>query len=75
MLINDNKLYEQLKNTIQNVYFDIHAIYEPEGGKVFEDCYCAAVDFYKPGSTYRVYFKLDDTGNIEIEHLGTWFFG
>ena len=75
MLTNDKALYKKLESTVQNICFEIHAIYEPDGGEGFGDCYCAAVDLFKQGMTYRVYFKSGENGNIEVEHIERWFFG
>lgn len=75
MLTQNHNLYTKLENTIKQLYFEIHAIYEPEGDEGFDAYYCAAVDLFREGDTYRVYFKLDENGNIEVKHLERWFFG
>lgn len=53
-------LKESLCITINNIYFDVHAIYEPSGGEIFCGRYCAAVDLFVHGMTFRIYFKINE---------------
>ncbi len=61
---------------MKSLYCDIHAIYEPDSGDPFyPECYCAAVDLFSWKFTFRVYFKLDEAGNIDVQHVERWHFG
>ena len=75
MLIENKELYQTLENTIKNVHFEIHAIYKPDESEPFPDCYMAAVELFTIGPTYRLYFKINENNQIEVEHLERWFFG
>lgn len=73
---NDSRLlYDNLENVLGQMYFDIHAIYEPDGNGLLGDCYCAAVDLFSFEFTFRVYFKIKDDGNLKVEHVERWHFG
>lgn len=67
-------LKKKLEAAIQNIYFDVHAIYDPDGSPVFGDCYCAAVDLFTQGMTFRIYFKLKED-QIQVEHAERWYIG
>lgn len=78
-LIEDSELYDNLNKFIGNLYIDIHAIYYPESKtpnrtNPFSDCYLAAVDLFREGNTFRLYFKINDDG-IRVEWLEKWWFG
>lgn len=64
-----------LKNLLKAPYFEVHVVYEPNGEPVFGDCFCAAVDLFKPGMTFRVYFKEDENGETIIKDVQRWYFG
>lgn len=68
-------LYENLENVLWHIFFDIHAIYEPDGSGPFEDCYMAAVDLFEPGMTFRIYFKQQQGEKPTIEEVERWHFG
>lgn len=71
MDLNENTaLYSALENSIRNIHFEIHAIYEPEEN----GWYCAAVDLFKPGLTFKLYFTLEN-GEISVRDLARWWFG
>ena len=74
-LINNKDWYEALGNKIKDIYFDIHAIYTPDGHGSYGDCYMAGVDLFKPGLTFRVYFTYDDGENMIVEYAERWRFG
>lgn len=68
------ELYEKLQIAIQEIYSEIHAIYEPDGTEFFGDCYCAAVALFSQEFTFRVYFKIVDE-KVKVEHVERWHFG
>ena len=53
---------------------EIHAVYEPEGSKPFGAFFCAAVDLFKPGLTFRIWFKLENDVPV-VEWAERWHFG
>ena len=71
----NQELYQTLINAIQNIHFKIHAIYDPDRNTPFADCYMAAVELFTFGQTYRLYFKINENNQIEVEHLERWYFG
>ena len=74
-MIQDEKMYEQLRSQLKNIYFDVHAIYEPDGSdSIWGRRYCAAVDLFRQGLTFRLYFSIQD-GEIYVEHVERWYFG
>lgn len=75
MLIENQELYQTLESAIKNMFVEIHAIYAPDGGEPYPDCYLAAVDLFSPGTTYKLYFKINENGQIQVEYLGRWYFG
>jgi len=74
-LIEAPELYEKFKAFMGSVCVDLHAIYEKGSDSHHPEFYCAAADLFRPGMTYRVYFILDDAGQIRVEDLQRWFFG
>ena len=64
-----------LAQALKGLYFKIHVIYEPDGGHAFGDCYCAAVDLFHPGMTFRIYFTLEKDNQIKVKHAERWYFG
>ncbi len=75
VLVQDQDLYEKMTAAIKGMYFEIHAIYEPDGSDFFGDCYCAAVDLFSWEYTFRVYFKVNEAGKIEVQDVSRWHFG
>ena len=75
MLTERQELYQLIENTMKNPHVELHAIYEPEAGDPVPDCYLAAIDLFKTGQTYRLYFKIDENDQIEVVHLERWRFG
>lgn len=65
---------EDLKTALKAPYFELHAVYEPDGSEIFGDCYCAAVTMFGYGMTFRVYFKIDENGQAQIEDVSRWHF-
>ena len=70
-----NNIAESLKQSLKELYFEIHGIYEPGSEHIFNDCYCAAVDLFRPGMTFRIYFTLGKDNQIKVEHAERWYFG
>ena len=75
MLVENQERYQALENAIKNIHFKIHAIYEPDPSEPFPDCYMAPVELFTFGQTYRLYFKINENNQIEVEHLERWYFG
>ena len=81
MLIENEKLYKALENTLRTIYSDneyvfVHAIYEPDDdGDKYEGLYHAGVDLHKRGETYHVYFAINDDDSITIDTVERWYFG
>ena len=81
MLIENDKLYDALecvltKIFLGGVYVKVFAIYEPDddGGK-HEGMYHAAVDMYRRGETYHVWFVVNDDDSITISDQERWYMG
>lgn len=78
MLNENEKLYQKLTDSLQNPYTELRAVYEPENtgieDNIFNNCYSAAVDLFRPGMTFRIWFTHEN-GKIEIIHAERWFFG
>lgn len=62
---------EAIEKSFQSIYFEVHAIYEPEE----HGWYTAAVDLFQPGMTFRVYFTLTEDQQIQVENAERWFMG
>ena len=62
---------EAIEESFQSIYFEVHAIYEPEE----HGWYTAAVDLFQPGMTFRVYFTLTEEKKIQVENAERWFMG
>lgn len=73
-LIEDQKLYDQMKDVFQDAYVELLAIYEPDGYGFTGAWYCAAVDLFMPGLTFRVWFEMVD-GAIRVRWADRWHFG
>lgn len=76
-LINNQEMHEQMHEELKALYVEVHAIYEPEGtasDPYLGDCYCAAVDLFRPGLTFRIWFKIADS-KIEFRSGDRWYFG
>jgi len=65
---------EDLKMALGAPYLELHAVYEPDGSQIFGDCYCAAVDLFQRGMTFRVWFKYEDS-KVNIVDVSRWCFG
>ena len=74
MLVENEDLYRSLEKTISQMYCEVHAIYEPDGAAINGDCFCAAVDLFKPGFTFKIYFRTNED-NIEIVDMYRWYSG
>lgn len=74
-LVKNKEIQESLQKAMQHIYFDVHAIYEPDGSEIYGDCYLAAVDLFKQGMTFRVYFKINESGAFQAEYVERWHFG
>ncbi len=75
MICENEKLLEGLDRTIHTPYYEIHAVYEPDGCGLYGDCYCAGVDLLVQGLTFKVYFKVEGENEIQIVHVQRWPFG
>lgn len=77
-LIEDEGLYKAVKDVFWGCAVEVHAIYAPENN-CRPDWLSAAVDLFRLGNTYRVWFTYNgaNTGSyhIYIEHLEKWWMG
>ena len=64
-------LYSVLGNSLRNAYYRSHAIYGPDERGWF----CAAVDLFEPGITFRIYFTAERNHSIQIQDAERWFIG
>ena len=64
-----------LEQALKDLYFEIYGIYEPDDSHIFSDCHCAAVDLFRPGMTFRIYFTLEKDNQIKVKHAERWYFG
>lgn len=69
-----DKLNSLLSCEIKSMFYEIHAIYEPDGNHPHGDCYMAGVDLFSWMHTFKIYFKKED-GRIEIIDIERWFLG
>lgn len=74
-LIEAPELYEKFKAFMGGVCVELHAIYDKGSDSDHPEFYCAAADLFRPEMTYRIYFALDDVGQICVEDLQRWWFG
>lgn len=75
MMLVSEEIFEKFESFIKNMHFEVHAVYEPDGSKIYGDCYLAAVDLFQEGTTYKVWFKLSEDGTPCVEHVERWWFG
>lgn len=73
-LIEDEGLYKAVKNAFGICIQEVHAVYIPEDNHM-PGWYSAAVDLFRPGMTFKVYFSLDENGKVCVEDLHRWRFG
>ena len=73
-LVEDQELYRAVENAFNGCALNVHAIYAPENN-FYPGWLCAAVDLFRSGRTYRVYFSNDGDGRIQIEDISRWRFG
>lgn len=71
----DPKIAEKFSAFMGGIFVDIHAVYDKGCDTGYPECYCAAVDLFRPGMTFRVYFTLDEAGQISVVDLQRWWFG
>lgn len=74
-LLCDDNLYDKLEKTLKDIYFDVHAIYEPDGDGPYGDCYMAAVDLFVQGITFQIFFKHQADEKLTVEYVERWRFG
>ena len=76
-LVEDEALYAKMNEALNGLYWNVHAIYNPEGTEsdpYFGDCYCCAVDLFRPGLTFQIWFKVEDD-KVVIRYGDRWHFG
>lgn len=73
-LVEDQELYRALSDAFNGCAVSVHAIYMPEKN-YYPGCFMAAVDLFRSGRTYRVYFANEGKGRIRIEDISRWRFG
>lgn len=75
MLTDNQELYKQLQSTVQNLYVDIHAVYESGTNTACPKWYCAAVVLFRPGMTFRLYFAVGEDGKLKVQEVSRWWMG
>ena len=70
----DQTIAESFSAFMDAIFVDIHAVYDKGSNSDHPDWYCAAVDLFRPGMTFRMYFTVDD-GQISVVDLQRWWFG
>lgn len=70
-MLSSEAIFEAMTQLLKDLYFELHAVYEPNE----RGWYCAAVDLFHPGMTFRIYFTLDENGQIKVEDVNRWHFG
>ena len=73
-LVEKEDLYRDLENLLQHPFYEIYAIYEPDGSDFLGDCYRCAVDLFTPGLTFQIWFKKTEDG-IKVRYGDLWRFG
>lgn len=71
----DQTIAESFSAFMDAIFVDIHAVYDKGSNSAHPEWYCAAVDLFRPGMTYKIYFTLTDGGQISVEDLQRWWFG
>lgn len=74
-LIENPELYDNFRSFMGSVCAELHAIYDKGSDSHHPECYCAAADLFRPGMTFKIYFTIDDAGQIFVEDLQRWWFG
>lgn len=74
-LLETPELYDRFKAFMGSVCVVLHAIYDRGSDSYHPEFYCAAADLFRSGMTFRIYFALDDTGQIVVDDLQRWWFG
>ena len=73
-LVQDEGFYKAIMDAFRGCAVEVHAVYMPEKASL-PGWFSAAVDLFRPGQTYRVYFSHEGNHRVRIEHLERWFFG
>jgi len=73
-LIEDEGLYQAVKDAFGGCAVEVHAVYAPETN-YYPGWLSAAVDLFRHGNTYRVFFSHDGNYQLRVEHLQEWRFG
>ena len=73
-LVEDSELYQTVSHAFNGCAVEVHAIYQPDNN-FMPGWFLAAVDLFKSGRTYRVYFSNVGNGKIQIEDISRWRFG
>ena len=74
MLVDNEELYEHLEAGLRSMHMVVHAVYEPDYGDFYGDCYCAAVDMFAPGITFWIYFRFEED-ELRVEHVERYYMG
>ena len=69
--VDRSPLYAALGRSLRNAYYRVHAIYESDERGWF----CAVVDVFEPGITFRIYFTVERNHLIQIQDAERWFIG
>lgn len=60
-----------IMNLFENIYAKVHAIYDSDENGL----YCAAVDLFERGFTFRVYYEVRGDGRSHVVDIERWFIG
>ncbi len=71
-IVLDYTINKQFRNAMKCSFHKVRAIYEPLGYGPYGECYIAAIDMFKPGMTFRLYFKVNGDGTFYAEHIEKW---
>lgn len=71
-IIQDLTLYKKIVASFDVVYLDIHGIYGKGVCPDNPDWYCAIADVFEPHQKYKIYFVLDEWGDVQFKSLERW---
>lgn len=73
-LIEKPTLYQAVSDAFHGCAVEVHAIYRPDNN-YYPGWLLAAVDLFRAGQTYKVYFSNEGDGQVRIEDICRWKFG
>ena len=73
-LIENEGLYKAVADAFGACCIEVHAIYAPDND-YWPGWLTAAVDLFRPGKTFRVYFSHEGNNQVRVEDIMEWRFG